>query len=57
MHGAGDLVMCFGDLGRHIAGFDVARGGYGIGLRNLEGRMLLVNCLDKELCVSNAWFR
>ena len=37
MHPAGDIVMCLGDLsrhvGRHIAGFDGVHGGYGIGQR------------------------
>ena len=28
-------------------------GGYGVGQRNLEGRMLLEYCLQKEVCVSN----
>ena len=31
-------------------------GWYGIGQRNLEGRMLLEFCLDKKLYVSNTWF-
>ena len=37
MHGAGDLVMCFGDfsghIGRHVDGVHEV---YGIGQRNLE---------------------
>ena len=32
-------------------------GGYGVGQRNLEGRTLLEFRLEKELCVSNTWFR
>ena len=32
-------------------------GGYGVGQRNLEGRMLLEFCLEKELYVSNTWFK
>ena len=59
MHSAGDLVMGLGDfnehIGRGIDGFDGVHGGYGIGQRNLEGRMLLEFCLEKELCVSNTW--
>ena len=59
MHSAGDLVMCLDDInghvGRYINGFDGVRGGYGVGQRNLEGRMLLQFCLEKELCVSNTW--
>ena len=61
MHSADDLGMCLGEfngyVGRHIDGFYGAHGGYGVGQRNLEGRMLLEYCLEKELCVSNIWFR
>ena len=60
MHSADDLVMLLDDfnrhVGRHIDGFDGMHGGYGVGQRNLEGRMLLEFCLEKELCVSNTWF-
>ena len=59
MYSADDLVMCLGDInghvGRHIDGSDGVHGGYGVGQRNLEGRMLLEFCLEKELCVSNTW--
>ena len=34
----------------------MVHGGYGVGQRNLEGRMLLEFCLEKELRVSNTWF-
>ena len=55
MHSTDDLVMCFrdnnGHVGRHIDGFDGVHGGYGIGQRNMEGRMLLVFCLEMEICV------
>ena len=55
MHCAGDLVMCLGDVnghvGRNIYGFDGVHGGYGVGQRNLQVRMLLEFCLEKELCV------
>ena len=44
-------------FGKHIDGSDGFHGGYGVGQRNLEGRMLLEFCLDKELCVSNIWFK
>ena len=58
MHSECDLVMCLGDffrhIGRHIDGFD---GGFGVGQRKLEGRMLLMFCLEKELCVSNTWYK
>ena len=52
MHSADDLVMCLGELNghadRHIDGFDGVHGGYGLGQRNLEARMLLEFCLEKE---------
>ena len=52
IHSASDLVMCLGDINghvhRHIDGFDGVHGGYGVGHRNLEGRMLLEFCLEKE---------
>ena len=61
MHIADELVMCLGDInaniGRHIDGFDGVHGGNGVGQRNLEGRMLLEFCLEKELCVSNTWLK
>ena len=48
MHSAGHFAMCFGDfnghIGRHIDGF---MWGYGVGQRNLEGRMF-VFCLKNE---------
>ena len=59
INSADDLVMCLPGLnwhvGRHIDGFDLVREWYGVGLTNLEGRMLLDFCLKKELCVSNTW--
>ena len=55
-----DLAKCLGyfngHIGRYIDGFDGVHGGYGVGQRNLEGRMLSEFCLEKELCVSNTWF-
>ena len=55
MHTAGDLVMFLGDIdghvGRHIDGFVGVYGGYGVDQRNLERRMLLEFCLDKDLFV------
>ena len=55
MLSAGYLVMCLNDInvhiGRHIDGFDGIHGGYGVGQRNLEGRMLLVLSGDGTMCV------
>ena len=52
MHSAGDKFMCLGDInghvGRHIDGSDGVLGGFGVGQRKLEGRMLLEFCLEKE---------
>ena len=40
MPSANDLDMCLGDfnghIGRHIDGFAGARGGYGVGQRNIQ---------------------
>ena len=59
MRSVDDLVMCLGDfnghVNRHIDGCDAVHGGYGVGQRNLEGRMLLQFCMEKELCASNTW--
>ena len=61
MHSAADIVMFLGDfnghIGRHIDGSHGVHGGYGVGQRNLKGRMLLEFCLEEELCVSNTWFK
>ena len=59
MHSAGDLVLgdFNGHVCRHADGFDGVHGGYGTGQRNLEGGMFLEFCLEKELCVSNTWFK
>ena len=61
MHRADDLVMCLvdftGHVVGHIDGFDCVHVGYGVGQRNLEGRMFLEFRLEKELCVSNTWFK
>ena len=57
MYSASELAMCLDDInghvGRHIEGFDWVDGEFGVGQRNLEGRMLLGFCLEKELCGSN----
>ena len=59
MRGAVDLIMRLDDFnghgGWHVDGFDGFYGGYGVGERNLDGRMLLEFCLEMELYVSNTW--
>ena len=54
MHSAGDLVMCMycfnGHVGWRIDGFDGDHTGFGVGQRNLEGRIVLEFCLEKDDC-------
>ena len=38
-------------------GFEGVQGGFGIGKRNLEGRLLSEFCVEKNLCVGNSWFK
>ena len=54
MLGLGDLN---GHVGKCAEGFEGIHGGYGIGKRNAEGRMLLDFCDQKELCVANTWYK
>ena len=56
MHSADNFAKCLDDSNghvcRHIEGFDWVHGEYGVGRRNLEGRMLLEFCPEKEFfCV------
>ena len=44
-------------LGKCTEGFDGIHGGYGIGKRNAEGRMLQDFCDQKKLCVANTWYK
>ena len=56
-----ELVVGLGDSKGHVGkcaeGFEGIHGGYGMGKRNAEGRMLLDFCDQKELCVANSWFK
>ena len=45
-----------GDISRRVDGFIGHNVGYGVGQRNLVGRMLLEFCLEKRLCLSNSLF-
>ena len=46
MHSVGDLVVCLCDTSGHVSrNIDGVYRGYGVGYRNLEGRMLLEFCL------------
>ena len=54
------ILLFLGDFkghSRHIDRFYGVHSMYGVGRRNLEGRMLLEFCLKKELCVSDTWFK
>ena len=60
-----DLVKWFWDwetlignrhVEKYINGFESAHDGSGFGIRNIEGRMLLEICDEKDLCVANTWF-
>ena len=57
MHCSDDFVMCLGNFNGHVGwnidGIDGFHGGYGVGLRNVEERMLVEFCLVKELCILN----
>ena len=44
-------------VGKLINGFQGIHEGYGFGAQNVEGRMLLEFCIEKDLCVSNTWFQ
>ena len=61
LHSVGELVLAMGDfngqVGKRIEGYEDVHGGNGIGERNVEGKMLLEFCDEKELCVANTWFR
>ena len=58
---AGELVLGLGyfngHVGKWIEGYEDVQGGFGIGERNMEGRMLLEFCDEKEGCVANTWFQ
>ena len=58
---ANEVLICLGDLNGHIGkevdGFEGLHGGFGIGKRNLEGKLLLEFCVEKDLCVGNSWFK
>ena len=54
-----EVVLSMGDfkgyVRRRIDDFMGVHGGYGIGKRNVEGKILDF-CDEKELCVANTWF-
>ena len=54
LHSMGELVLGMGDfnghVGKRIEGYEGVE-------RDVEGKMLLEFCDEKELCVANTWFR
>ena len=58
---ANEVLICLGHfnghIGKEVDGFEGVHGGFGIGKRNLEGRLLLEFCVEKDLCVGNSWFK
>ena len=46
-----------GDVGKCAEGFEGIHGGYEIGKRIADGKMLLDLCDQKELCVANTWYK
>ena len=61
LHSMGELVLGMGDfngqVGKWMEGYEGVHGGNGIRKRNVEGKMLLEFCDEKELSVVNIWFR
>ena len=61
MGNANELVLGLEDFKCHVGkcaeGFEGMHGGYGIGKRNAEGRLLLDSCDQQELCVANTWYK
>ena len=58
---ANEVLICLGDfnghIGKEVNGFEGVHGGFGTGKRNLEDRLLLKFCVEKDLCVGNSWFK
>ena len=58
---ANEVLICLGDfnghIGKEVDGFEGVHGGFEKGMRNLEGRLLLEFCVEKDLCVGNSWFK
>ena len=56
-----EILICLGDfngyVGKEVDGFGGVHGGFEIGKRNVEGRLLLEFCVEKSMCVSNSCFQ
>ena len=56
-----EVLICLEDFNEHIGkevdGFKGVHGSFGIGKRNVEGRLPLEFCVEKGLCVGNSWIK
>ena len=61
MGNADELALGLVDFNSHVGKcaerLEGIHGGYGIGKRNAEGRMLLDFCDQKQLCVTNTRYK
>ena len=61
MENENEVLICLGNINGHIGkevnGFEGVHGGFGIGKKNVEGRLFLEFCVEKVLCVGNSWFK
>jgi len=58
---ANERLVVYGDMNAHVGagkdGFEDVHGGYGFGVRNTEGEMLLEFADAMDLTVANTWFK
>ena len=58
---ANEVLICLedfnGHIGKKVDGFEGVHGGFEIGKRNVEGRLLLEFVLKKECVWVNSWFK
>ena len=56
-----EIIVSLGDFNGHVGkyaeGFEGVHQGNGVGKRNAEGRRLLEFCDERELFVTNTWFK
>ena len=56
-----EVLICLGNFNGHIGKkvdeFEGVHGGFGIGKKNVEGRLLLKFCVEKSMRVGNSWFK
>ena len=60
-HHMSEMIIGIGDInrnfGRNIDGFHGVDGGFSIGERNQEVRVLLESCDARHLCITTTWLR